>query len=148
MWLCRNEQRLSTVDETVTYAIICFGRGRSDACLILVSNTFAADQSTLPKITGKGIQSLVAKNKGSSLAIKAEACGRVYIIKAVWISLVSHLVPGRSDVFVISTDQLDKRMAPPNQPDVKVAPDRCASATSTRCSSMETTTSFALVITR
>lgn len=34
------------------------------ACLILVSNTFAADQSTLPKITGKGIQSLVAKNKG------------------------------------------------------------------------------------
>ena len=34
------------------------------ACLILVSNTFAADQSTLPKITGEGIQSLVAKNKG------------------------------------------------------------------------------------
>lgn len=34
------------------------------ACLILVSNTFAADQSTLPKITGKGIHSLVAKNKG------------------------------------------------------------------------------------
>ena len=34
------------------------------ACLILVSNTFAADQSTLPKTTGKGIQSLVAKNKG------------------------------------------------------------------------------------
>ena len=34
------------------------------ACLIVVSNTFAADQSTLPKITGEGIQSLVAKNKG------------------------------------------------------------------------------------
>jgi thiol-disulfide isomerase/thioredoxin len=34
------------------------------ACLIVVSNTFAADQSTLPTITGEGIQSLVAKNKG------------------------------------------------------------------------------------
>ena len=34
------------------------------ACLILVSNTFAADQSSLPKITGEGIQSLVAKNNG------------------------------------------------------------------------------------
>ena len=34
------------------------------ACLIVVSNTCAADQSTLPTITGEGIQSLVAKNKG------------------------------------------------------------------------------------
>ena len=34
------------------------------ACLIVVSHTCAADQSTLPTITGAGIQSLVAKNKG------------------------------------------------------------------------------------
>jgi hypothetical protein len=37
-----------------------FWQSRSDAWLILVSNTFAADQSTFPNTTGKGIQSLVA----------------------------------------------------------------------------------------
>jgi thiol-disulfide isomerase/thioredoxin len=39
------------------------------ACLIVVSNTCAADQSTLPKITDKGIQSLVAKNKGKVILL-------------------------------------------------------------------------------
>ncbi len=65
-----DEQRLSTVDETVTYAIVCFWQGRSDACLNLLSNSVAADQSTLPKITGKGIQSLIAKNKGKVVLLR------------------------------------------------------------------------------
>lgn len=32
--------------------------------VIVVSNTWATDQSTLPNITSKSIHSLVAKNKG------------------------------------------------------------------------------------
>ena len=39
------------------------------ACLIVVSHTCAADQSTLPTITGAGIQSLVAKNKGKVILL-------------------------------------------------------------------------------
>ena len=59
-----DEQRPSTVDETVTYAIVCFWQGRSDACLILLSNTFAADQSTFPKITGEELNLSLQRPKG------------------------------------------------------------------------------------
>lgn len=46
------------------------------------------------------------------------------MIKAIWISLVSNIVPECSNMVVISTDQLSKWMAPPNEPEVKVAPDQ------------------------
>jgi hypothetical protein len=41
-------------------------------------------------------------------------------IKAVWISLVSDIVPECNNVIPISTDQLGKWMAPTNEPEVKV----------------------------
>ena len=50
--------------QTVRPAIIRCGRAVLIACLILVADIAAADPSALPRITGKEIQSLVAKNKG------------------------------------------------------------------------------------
>ena len=50
--------------QAVTHAIIRFRRPVLIACLILVADIAAADPSALPRITGKEIQSLVAKNKG------------------------------------------------------------------------------------
>jgi hypothetical protein len=54
-----------------------------------------------------------------SLAIEAQGCRRI-IIKAVWIALVSDIVPECNHVIPVSTDQLGKWMAPPNEPEVKV----------------------------
>ena len=45
-------------------AIIRFGRALLMSGLILVAGTAVADPSALPKVTGKEIQALVAKNKG------------------------------------------------------------------------------------
>ncbi len=50
--------------QVVTHAIIRFGRAVLIACLILMAGAAAADQSALPRVTGKEIQALVAKNKG------------------------------------------------------------------------------------
>ena len=50
--------------QAVRAAIIRFGKAVLMACLILTAGTVAADPSALPRITGKEIQSLVAKNKG------------------------------------------------------------------------------------
>ena len=54
----------SSCPQAVTQAIVRFGRATLIACLILVADTVAADQPVLPRVTGKEIQSLVAKNKG------------------------------------------------------------------------------------
>lgn len=54
-----------------------------------------------------------------SLTIEAEGCRRI-IIKAVWIPLVSDIIPECNNVIPISTDQLGKWMPPSNQPEVKV----------------------------
>jgi thiol-disulfide isomerase/thioredoxin len=40
------------------------GRVALIACLVLASEAFAADPPSLPMITGKGIQTLITKNKG------------------------------------------------------------------------------------
>jgi len=54
-----------------------------------------------------------------SLAIKAQGRRRI-IIKAVWIPLVSDIVPECNNVVPICTDQLGKWMAPADEPEVKV----------------------------
>ena len=59
-----------------------------------------------------------------SLAIKAHGRRRVFIVEAVWISLVSDIVPECSNVVLISTDQLGNWMAPPNEPETKVNRDQ------------------------
>ena len=55
--------------ETVAHAVVRFGWGVLIACLILGCDAVAADQSALPRITDKGIQTLVAKNKGKVVLV-------------------------------------------------------------------------------
>ena len=44
-------------------------------------------------------------------------------MKAVWIFLVSDIVPECGDMIISSASQLGKGMAPPYEPEVKVRPD-------------------------
>lgn len=59
----------SSCRQAVTQAIVRFGRATLIACLILVADTVAADQSAVPRITAKEIQSVVAKNKGKVVVL-------------------------------------------------------------------------------